>query len=198
MDNIWQIRRATADDFESIVALIRASANWLGRYKGTDQWAKPWPDEVNRDERIRQGIKDDRTWIVEDNGALVATITYREFGNDMLWTPGELRDPAVYISRLIVDRAYAGRRIGASLIDWAGRRGWQEWGARWIRLDVWTNNYGLHRYYRSLGFMELGVCAFEKPWDYPSAALFQKLTTDVGDITAERFKEVNYQAHAST
>jgi len=187
-DKTYHIRRAALEDVPAIIALIGEAADWLQKTKHTDQWAKPWPDRDARDARISQGIVDGLTWMVTDNGTLVATITRREQGSGILWTPAELRQPAVYVSRLIVRRDRARCGVGAALIDWAGLHGIEEWGARWIRVDVWTTNDGLHRYYKGLGFTHLRTLEFENAWDYPSGALFQKPTTEIDRASAARFK----------
>src|SRR5271169_6772585 len=100
------VRVATTSDLETIVGLIDEAAAWLGM-KGTDQWSKPWPTEAKRNGRIRRGLKAQRTWIVEDDAIPVATITCRPDANPELWTKSEQRDPAVYVSRLIVRRSHA-------------------------------------------------------------------------------------------
>jgi len=66
---------------------------------------------------------------------------------------------------------YAGWGLGAELIDWAGLRARREYGAKWIRIDVWTTNTALHGYYLKRGFEPCGSCANPA---YPSRALFQK------------------------
>ena len=175
----------------AILGLISTAAQWLQETKGTDQWARPWPDQEARDGRVAQGIEYGLTWMVEDNGSLAGTVTCREHGTDILWTPEDLLDPAIYVSRLIVSRDHAGLGIGAALIDWAGLRGLQGWDANWIRVDVWTNNFALHDYYKSQGFTHLRTCPFDDEWDYPSAALFQKPTADIDRAAARRFKEAS-------
>ena len=96
--------------------------------------------------------------------------------------PGcDLSDRAVYAHRLITARDYAGRGLGADLIDWAGLRGQRLYGAKWIRIDVWTSNAALHDYYGETGFERCGSCADP---GYPSGALFQKR---VSAITESRF-----------
>ena len=82
-----------------------------------------------------------------------------------------LAEWAVFVHRLITARKYAGRGLGAELIDWAGLRGQRLYGARWIRIDVWSTNQGLHDYYMKRGFQPCGFCADPA---YPSGALFQK------------------------
>jgi GNAT superfamily N-acetyltransferase len=190
MTEIYRVRPAVPKDVRAIIGLIDKSADWL-RTKGTDQWARPWPNEKARDDRIVRGIRANRTWMIENKGTLVGTITYRREGNKKLWTLDERREPSVYISRLIVSRRHAGRGVGAALIDWAGRRGIKEWNAGWIRVDVWTINYGLHNFYKNQGFTHLRTCSFKDPWDYPSAALFQKPTVAIDKVSPVHFKEVS-------
>jgi ribosomal protein S18 acetylase RimI-like enzyme len=179
---------------KAILGLIDSSAKWL-QDKDTDQWARPWPNRRKRNARVRQGIRHRLTWMLEDHqGALVGTVTCREHGNDMLWTEKQLTEPAVYVSRLIVSRELAGLGIGAALIDWAGVLGMTRWQAEWIRVDVWTTNLALHRYYKGQGFEHLRTLEFPNEWDYPSAALFQKPTADVDSTSVARFEEVSLAA----
>jgi GNAT superfamily N-acetyltransferase len=185
----YRIRLAVPDDISAILALIGSSAAWLHKGKHTDQWARPWPNRDERDARVAQGIKDGLTWMVEDSeGVLIGTVTCREHGNDMLWTPAELAEPAAYVSRLIVRRDRAGQGIGAALIHWVGARAVDEWGANWIRVDVWTTNTALHQYYKGQGFEHLRTLEFENYWDYPSAALFQKPTAEMDKESAAKFE----------
>lgn len=189
MTSTYRVRPADAGDLSAIYALIGSAAAWLQQYKNTDQWARPWPDRQSRDARVEKGIADGLTWMVEDaGGSVAATVTCREHGNDMLWTRGELDEPAAYVSRLIVSREHTGLGIGAALIDWAGTLGATGWRAEWIRVDVWTTNLALHRYYKGQGFEHLRTLQFEDYWDYPSAALFQKPTTDIGPRAAAQFE----------
>jgi predicted N-acetyltransferase YhbS len=188
MSDILQIRPAVADDTQGIIGLIDEAAGWLTA-RGTDQWARPWPDPGARDERIHRGIADGRTWMVEDEGTLVGTITCGPRGNTKLWTEDERAEPALYISRLIVSRKQAGRGIGGNLIHWAG--GTRDENAKWIRVDVWTTNLALHRYYAGQGFTHLRTCPFQDQWEYPSAALFQKLAAEADPVAAGNFKEVS-------
>jgi ribosomal protein S18 acetylase RimI-like enzyme len=78
---------------------------------------------------------------------------------------------------MVVSRAFAGRGLGAALLDWAGLRARRLHGARWVRVDVWTTNTTLHAYYRRHGFEFHGLR--EESTGYPSAALFQKATEGI-------------------
>jgi ribosomal protein S18 acetylase RimI-like enzyme len=175
-----RVRLGTPDDKDAIISLINQAAQWLSHDIGTNQWAKPWPDVTERDERVVRGLEERRTWIVDededtsDPGYLpAATITCRAEANPKLWNEQEQDAVAVYVSRLIVNRDYAHRHIGQELLDLAGKWARERYGARWIRIDVWTTNVALQGYYERDGFQFVRFC---DDVDYPSAALFQRPT----------------------
>jgi GNAT superfamily N-acetyltransferase len=191
MTERYEIRLAEARDLEDIHGLIGEAAGWLQGTKNTDQWARPWPNRQARDTRLRQAVKDHLTWMLHIDGHLAGTITIREQGSSDLWEVAELLDPAVYVSRLIVRRRYAGRKIGAALLDWAGLQGISRWKANWARVDVWTTNTKLHAYYKEHGFAYLRTIPFADQWEYPSAALFQKPTAYIDVAAAEYFTNMS-------
>jgi GNAT superfamily N-acetyltransferase len=169
----WPINlhRATAADMTVVIQLIEQAAEWL-RHKGTDQWARPWPNRAGRDSRILESLDQGRTWVGWDNGLPAATIT-ADPDDDPHWPDHLRREPAIYVHRLVVGRPYKGVGLGAALLDWAGRTARRDHGARWIRVSAWTTNAGLHDYYRRQGFQ---ACGFHADDGYPSRARFQKST----------------------
>jgi GNAT superfamily N-acetyltransferase len=164
--------------------LLVEASRWL-RTKGTDQWAAPWPDENGRNERIIEAIAAGRTWIVWDGARAAATLTASP-NHHGIWPDDAGRDPAVYVRRLTVSRRYAGRGLGGQLYDWAGLRASREYGARWVRVDVWTTNTRLHDYYHAQGFERCGRSPIA---GYPSAALFQKSVDEIRAIGDPPFRE---------
>lgn len=111
------------------------------------------------------------TFIVwNDDGTPAATITADCWANPELWTPEEAAEPALYTHKLTVARAYAGQGLGAELLDWAGARAAAA-GDRWLRVDVWTTNRELQRYYLRLGFAHVRTVTRTRN---PSGALFQR------------------------
>ncbi len=180
------VRPAGLADMQTILGFIDEASAWLPM-KNTDQWAKPWPNRELRDHRVRRGLEAHRTWIVEDCGVPVATISCRPDANPELWTePGELGEPAVYVSRLIVKRSHAGRDIGTELLDWAGWWAAVQYQAVWIRIDVWTTNSALQNYYEKRGFERLRYCM---QVDYPSACIMQKPTEGIEPSDFRQFTE---------
>jgi ribosomal protein S18 acetylase RimI-like enzyme len=183
---MFQIRLATPDDLKIILELFNEASRWL-QNKNTDQWSRPWPTEPERDARVLRGLLACRTWLVEDRGSPVATITCRPEGYDLLWSEAERAEPAAYVSRLIVARGYAGQMIGEGLIDWAAARARREWRAESVRIDVWTTNISLHNYYKQLGFCFLREC---DDTDYPSAALFWRPINEADPAGGSLFCEI--------
>lgn len=165
--------------------MIDSVAAWLST-KNTDQWARPWPSRVGRDRRVRADLWAGKTWIVWDGNEPAATLTISTDPEHRVWTERERQDPAVYLRRLALDRRYAGRGIGAQLVDWAGRWARLRYRAAWIRVDVWTTNTALHDYYRVRGFSLVRVCADP---DYPAGALLQKPTAGITPPAAPLFEE---------
>jgi GNAT superfamily N-acetyltransferase len=174
-----QITLATTEDFEAVLGLIDDAATWL-RTKDTNQWAAPWPDRVARDARVMRGLAGKKTWIAWDGDTAAATITLTPRLNPKVWSrPActcDLSERSVYAHRLITARSHAGRGLGAQLIDWAGLRARYGYGARWIRIDVWSSNTALHDYYLGKGFEPCGFCGDS---EYPSGKLFQKRTSRI-------------------
>jgi ribosomal protein S18 acetylase RimI-like enzyme len=195
MTDTLLVRPAGLDDMPIVVNLIDEASAWL-RTKDTDQWAKPWPSRKARDNRVANGLRLKRTWLVVDHeDTPVATITCRRYPNQNLWSRAEQLEQAVYVSRLIVARRHAGLGIGEALIDWAGKRAQKQWKAEWIRIDVWTTNNALRDYYEKRGFRFCREVIFPEgtPWDerYPSAALFQKPIDVIHGTPAVQFTEIS-------
>jgi GNAT superfamily N-acetyltransferase len=168
----YQIRLARPDELGDVLKLIDHAASWL-RGKDTTQWAEPWPSADGRMKRVYQALIDRETWLLFDGESLIGTVSIKLIGHEELWTPEERETEAVYLHRLVVHRDYAGRGLGAELIDWAGRKGAsQQKNAELIRIDVWTDNHQLHKYYGRQGFQYVATRTTRDRT--PSGALFQK------------------------
>jgi GNAT superfamily N-acetyltransferase len=176
-----------ARDLKVVLDLIDEAREWLPT-KGPDQWATPYPKPHGKLAQVRQGIKRGNTWIVWSEDTPAATVTLSARRNKHVWTKDstscDLSERAAFVNRLITARDFAGLGLGAKLINWAGLRGRQEQGAKWIRIDVWATNEGLHNYYRNKGFTRCGTC--DDP-DYPSGALFQKSMSSIGELYIPSF-----------
>jgi GNAT superfamily N-acetyltransferase len=121
-------------------------------------------------EGILRNINAGETFIVWDDETPAATITVDRWANPDPWTPTEAAEAALYTHKLTVARAYAGRDLGAELLDWAGTKA-ADIGATWLRLDVWTTNHDLQRYYLEQGFIHVRTVTLAHN---PSGALFRR------------------------
>ncbi|HEX3923940.1 MAG TPA: GNAT family N-acetyltransferase [Streptosporangiaceae bacterium] len=164
------LRQATANELGVIVRLIEGASDWL-RTKGTDQWAQPWPDQAGRHTRVLAHVRSGKTWICWDHGTPAATIT-ADPDPDPYWPQPQRGEPAVYVHRMVVSRAYSGLDLGAELLNWAGRKAWRDHRAYWLRASAWTTNHRLHDYYTGQGFTRCRRGVDDA--SYPAAALFQR------------------------
>jgi GNAT superfamily N-acetyltransferase len=140
-----KISSAQPDDVAKLLAFREEASAWL-RQLGSDQWQRPYPAD-----RLLATIEAGSVFMVTDGGATVATITLDAQAEEGLWTEEELREPSLFITKLTVVRSHAGRNLGGQLLDWASDRAYNA-GAKWLRLDAWTRNEGLQRYYLRQGF----------------------------------------------
>ncbi|MGE9696046.1 MULTISPECIES: GNAT family N-acetyltransferase [unclassified Streptomyces] len=140
-----KIAPATPDDLSSLLAFRKEAAAWLSAL-GTDQWSRPYPAD-----RLMATIEAGVVFMLRDGNATAGTITLTPEAEEGLWSKGELREPTMFVNKLTVGRDYAGQNLGGRLLDWAGDRAFKA-GAVWLRLDAWTTNAALQRYYIRHGF----------------------------------------------
>lgn len=140
-----RISSAQPDDVTKLLAFREEASAWL-RQLGSDQWQRPYPAD-----RLLAAIEAGSVFMITDGDATAATITLDADAEEGLWTEQELGEPSLFITKLTVARSYAGRNLGGQLLDWAGDRAYRA-GAKWLRLDAWTTNESLQRYYLRQGF----------------------------------------------
>ncbi|WP_329052825.1 GNAT family N-acetyltransferase [Streptomyces violaceus] len=140
-----RILPAQPDDVAKLLAFREEAAAWLTRL-GSDQWQRPYPAD-----RLLATIEAGAVFMVMDGDATAATITLTPDAEEGLWTEQELQEPSMFVNKLTVARTHAGRNVGGRLLDWAGERAYRA-GAKWLRLDAWTTNEALQRYYLRHGF----------------------------------------------
>lgn len=147
----YLLRPARPDDAAALMSLRSEAEAWL-RTQGTDQWSDP--DTGGRAlERWRASITAGMTWVVipqENPGKILATATRGAADMDF-WRRDDDPESGLYLYKIIVSRGAAGLNIGGLILDWASRLAELE-ARKWIRVDVWRTNTGLHRYYESHGF----------------------------------------------
>lgn len=157
------LRRATAGDLDTIVALLHEAYDWLIDQGITDQWPGPFSPES-----IRELIERGEVYIATSHDDVIGTFTLTYRPDPELWN--EPPDDAGYIRRMVVDRDHAGQDIGGQLLDRAAQLVAKS-GRSWLRLDCAKHNARLHDYYRAHGFTHLRTIDLPHR---PSGALFQR------------------------
>ena len=188
------MRRATSGNLGEVLGLIEEAVEWLRRNKDTDQWATPWPDLESSTDRLRNDLRQHKTWLAWDNTRLAGTITLDtkepvDTHNRPVWPEHTRHQPALYVRRVIVSRRYAGLELGAGLLDWASEVAMRDYAATLIRIDVWTTNLELHDYYQRHHFVRRRG---KEPWElanYPSQALFERAVDQAGSGYTKLFTE---------
>lgn len=147
-EGIRDIRLAKKEDLENVLELLVNAASWL-QTKGTKQWDYYLTDLEGNKEEVIDSIEKESTYIVEHNGIVMATLTLESAPNEWdvdVWGE-EAGDDVAYLHRLAVHRDFAGKGIGASLLDWA-ENAMRTSGKKSIRFDCIADNEGLTRYYQ--------------------------------------------------
>jgi GNAT superfamily N-acetyltransferase len=188
------LRRAAPGDLSEVRGLADDVTKWLRQNKNTDQWAKPWPDWAGHHERIVNDLLKGKTWLVWDGTTAAATITIDtdeplDQHEQPVWPANKRREPALYVRRVIVNRRYAGRGLGAALFDWAALVAKRDYDAMLLRVDVWTTNVELHAYYERQGFVRYRGRHPRELDDYPSQALFEREVGSPGTDYTQLFTE---------
>ncbi|MFF8534125.1 GNAT family N-acetyltransferase [Streptomyces sp. NPDC015532] len=147
-----KITPAAPEDLARLLSFREEAASWLSRL-GSDQWSRPYPAD-----RLLATIEAGTVFMVRDGEATAATITLTSEAEDGLWSDDELNEPSMFVNKLTVSREYAGQDIGGRLLDWAGDRAYRS-AAKWLRLDAWTANDALQRYYLRHGFEHVRTVA---------------------------------------
>jgi len=182
--SLYTLRKGTPAQTDVVRELVDEAAEWL-RGKNTSQWATPWPDRGGRDNRILEDLALGRTWVLWDDAIAVGTITIDTVdpvdpSKNHVWPAHTLSESALYVHRVIVRRSHAGLGLGARLLDWASAVATRLIGSPLLRIDVWTDNWDLHAYYRRQGFT---LCEYRDPKelpDYPARALFERRVSPNG------------------
>jgi ribosomal protein S18 acetylase RimI-like enzyme len=77
------------------------------------------------------------------------------WSDPLVWR--DVPEDAGYVHSLAIRRAYAGRGLGKTLLEWAERLATA--GKRYLRLDCGAENLPLRAYYERLGFQHRGDLA---------------------------------------
>lgn len=163
MNNL-HIRPGGPEDLGIVESLLGEASAWLAS-RGIDQWQYP----PHRD-RIMTALEQGVCFIAYASDEPIATLQVDDVADPEFWTPDDDPQSALYVHRMAVSRSAAGDGLGMNLLDWAANHAAAK-AKRWLRLDAWKDNEGLHGYYRAAGFTLVRIV------DLPhrrSGALFQR------------------------
>lgn len=160
----YVMRVAEPDDLDVVMGLLDARIRWL-RERQSDQWSTGSTFRT----RLTNHIERSETWLLEDNSEAVATITLGMEGDPDFWTPHELRERAIYVSKMASQVKRRGEGLGALMIRWTQDRAARA-GLDFVRWDAWRTNSQLQDYYRSIGARYVRTVDVADRW---SGALFE-------------------------
>ncbi len=166
----YELRVATRDDIDAVLDLLEARVGWL-RARGSDQWSTwlTWPA------KLPESIDRGEVLLLFDGTEAIATITVSAEGDRDFWTPAELAEPALYISKLATRLDHAGKELGALLLDWSINHA-SRTGRQFVRLDVWRSATDLHDYYLKRGWRHVRTVYAEHRH---SGALFERTSMPI-------------------
>lgn len=151
--SVYLIRCATGADLDAVLSLRREAERWLAE-NGIRQWTADYDEYAVG--VLTAWIDSGAAWVVEDDGAVVATVSVHRLPDLDFWGWADPLDraAALYLGKMIVARSHAGRGIGDAIMNWASRRAVAA-DLTWVRLDVRRDNLRLQGYYEERGFRHL-------------------------------------------
>jgi ribosomal protein S18 acetylase RimI-like enzyme len=136
------VRLATQDDVPAVAEMLDDATAYAGT-KGYDQWPVPFPQDELRDRVERSEL-----YVVEVGRDPAATFTLLQ-DDPFFW--GTKPPDAVYLHKLAVRRAFAGRALGQRIVEWVVGEAAAR-GRAFVRLDCRREIAEIRRYYERLGF----------------------------------------------
>ena len=137
---MFVMRRASADDESSIVAMTLARADWLDDRGLNGQGWRQFASEYGR-----QAV--DRNfpiWVLARGDQVVGATCLLEESPSWFWTAEECAEPAYFVASTVTDPAFPGQRLGHLMLRWVLDHAART-GKRWVRRGTWEP--GLVRYY---------------------------------------------------
>jgi ribosomal protein S18 acetylase RimI-like enzyme len=132
------------------IDLLEEVADWLDT-RGIKQW-RSGNFRLSSD-YYAESIKHQEVQLAFVGDELVGTLRLL-LREPIVW-PDIVEDDAVYVYNLAVRRAWADRRLGRRMLEWAGDRA-TSLGRRYIRLDCVADNRFLREYYGQAAFEDRG------------------------------------------
>jgi GNAT superfamily N-acetyltransferase len=154
------VRAARSEDARTAGEILDEATAFMAAL-GYDEWPVPFPQH-----ELTMRIELGELYVAESDGEIAATFTLL-WDDPTFW--GERPPDAAYLHKLAIRRRFAGRGLGAALVDWADAQAAAA-GRRFLRLDCQRDDPGIRAYYERLGFEHRGDV------DHPrfAAALYER------------------------
>ena len=134
-----------------MISLRTEAEQWL-REQDVAQWTSDYFDYARS--VMTASVDAGVAWVVEAGDEVVATASLSPKADMDFWDDADEPESALYLAKMIVTRAHAGRGLGSSILDWSSRRA-HSLDKRWVRIDVRRDNVRLHAYYLRHGFQHV-------------------------------------------
>ncbi len=157
------------DDIDTVLALLDDASAWLVSIGRTGQWGtEPHSTNPRRIAQVTEWAGTGRLHLAHLDGRVAGALAV---GEAMPYVP-PATEPELYVNLLVTGRAYAGRGVGARLLDHA-RDIARERGAHQLRVDCYGgDDRALVRYYERQGFTATMTFAVG---EWPGQILVQRL-----------------------
>jgi GNAT superfamily N-acetyltransferase len=176
---LLSFEQATPEDLPVVLDILDEAAAWL-KARSIDQWPPRFSGADDwRTDRLAKYVDAGHTWLVSNCKESMATFSVTNVADPDYaegWPDGP--DQALYIFRMAVRRSWAGRDLGAKILDWASIRA-KVAGCSWLRLDCHRHNLDLQKYYEDHGFARVNTMIKTiddngHPYTRGSGALYQR------------------------
>ncbi|MFD7509392.1 GNAT family N-acetyltransferase [Streptomyces sp. NPDC059853] len=166
-----RIRSGGSDDVPLILGMLDGAVEWLVARGRTGQWGtEPWSARPKAVARVGEIVAGGEPWIAEIDGEPAGTLTLTPHPAPYV---AAVDEPEVYVHLLVTDRRFAGRGVGAALLEHARAEARRK-DISLVRVDCYAGDDGrLEAYYRSQGFAL--VEHFTANGDWPGALLAQRV-----------------------
>jgi len=157
------------DDIDTVLALLDDATAWLVSIGRTGQWGtEPRSTNPRGIAQVTEWAEAGRLHLAHLDGDVAGALAV---GEAMPYVP-PATEPELYVNLLVTGRAYAGRGVGALLLEHAQTIA-RERGAHQLRVDCYAgDDRALVRYYERQGFTATDTFAVG---EWPGQILVQRL-----------------------
>lgn len=148
-------RKATESDINGIMKIIKQAQDYF-KENGIDQWQNNYPNT----ETIKDDIKDEYGYVLEDNGQIVGTVAVSFAGEktyDIIYDGQWLSNDAyAVIHRMAVDNHYKGKGLSSVIIKHIEEICLKK-SVRSIKIDTHAENISMQRLIKKNDFKYCGI-----------------------------------------